>query len=298
MKYANRKLLIYTSSQIASCCLILQNKCENLTPKIMIKSFDNNSLRNFSDVLAVILTHTRISRILAECSMPEAGGTNKSDRLYYAFMEKQRIDNCGNNIAAFIMRVITPKLYDDELSFEKDRSAINEKLAYDGLQIDIHGNIALCKTATTITEAKERSQNIKAKIKGMTIHQEIVRYCNEEWLHQDYFHAIEEIAKSVFDRLRKTSESNKDGAELIDECFALGKNNRPRFAFNKLETMSELSEHKGFANLCKGFYGLYRNPKAHSVRVDETTDLEDMSEVLIVATIIHNKLDNTFKTGF
>jgi|GEM_PF-712094 len=96
----------------------------------MIKSFDNNSLRNFSDVLAVILTHTRISRILAECSMPEAGGANKSDRLYYAFMEKQRIDNCGNNIAAFIMRVITPKLYDDELSFEKDRSAINEKLKF------------------------------------------------------------------------------------------------------------------------------------------------------------------------
>ena len=62
--------------------------------------------------------------------------------------------------------------------------------------------------------------------------------------------------------------------------------------------MSELSEHKGFTNLCKGFYGLYRNPKAHSVRVDEATDLEDMSEVLIVSTIIHNKLDNTFKTGF
>ena len=264
----------------------------------MIKSFDNNSLRNFSDVLAVILSHKEISIILAECSIPEAGGFNKSDRLYYAFLEKQRVDNCGNNIAAFIKYVITPKRYDDELSFEKDRSAINEKLAYDGLQIDAQGVIVPCKAATTVTEAKERSQNIKAKIKGMTIHHEIIRYCDEEWLHQDYFHAIEEIAKSVFDRLRKTSESNKDGAELIDECFALGKDNRPRFAFNKLETMSELSEHKGFANLCKGFYGLYRNPKAHSVRVDETTDLEDMSEVLIVATIIHNKLDNTFKTGF
>ena len=30
----------------------------------MIKSFDNNSLRNFSDVLAVILTHKEISIIL------------------------------------------------------------------------------------------------------------------------------------------------------------------------------------------------------------------------------------------
>ena len=73
----------------------------------MIKSFDNNSLRNFSDVLAVILPHTKISIILAECSIPDAGGANKSDRLYYAFLEKQRIDNCGNNIAAFIKHVFT-----------------------------------------------------------------------------------------------------------------------------------------------------------------------------------------------
>lgn len=73
----------------------------------MIKSFDNTSLRNFSDVLAVIMTHTKISRILAECSIPEAGGANKLDRLYYAFLEKQRVDNCGNNIAAFIKHVFT-----------------------------------------------------------------------------------------------------------------------------------------------------------------------------------------------
>lgn len=74
---------------------------------MMIKSFDNNFLRNFSDVLAVILSHKEISIILAECSIPEAGGFNKSERLYYAFLEKQRIDNCGNNIAAFIKHVFT-----------------------------------------------------------------------------------------------------------------------------------------------------------------------------------------------
>ena len=74
---------------------------------MMIKSFDNNSLRNFSDVLAIILSHKDISIILAECSIPKADGANKSDRLYYAFVEKQRIDNCGNNIAAFIKHVFT-----------------------------------------------------------------------------------------------------------------------------------------------------------------------------------------------
>ena len=50
----------------------------------MIKSFDNNSLRNFSDVLAVILSHKEISIILAECSIPTR------------VRDKKRLEKVGN----------------------------------------------------------------------------------------------------------------------------------------------------------------------------------------------------------
>jgi hypothetical protein len=41
---------------------------------------------------------------------------------------------------------------------------------------------------------------------------------------------------------------------------------------------------------------MYRNPKAHNPKILEDTTFT-MTEVLVVATIIHNKLDNTYKTA-
>lgn len=43
---------------------------------------------------------------------------------------------------------------------------------------------------------------------------------------------------------------------------------------------------------------MYRNPKAHTPRMTEDTQLLAMIEVLVVASIIHNKLDITYKTGY
>ena len=49
-------------------------------------------------------------------------------------------------------------------------------------------------------------------------------------------------------------------------------------------------------NFCIGFYGLYRNPKAHNVRVNEEVKLEQFAEVLVVASIIHERLDHVYLT--
>jgi uncharacterized protein (TIGR02391 family) len=102
----------------------------------------------------------------------------------------------------------------------------------------------------------------------------------------------------VAERLRQLSGYTSDGSELVDDCFGLGKDKRPMLAFNTLQSLSDESEHKGFGNFCKGFFSMYRNPKAHNPKILEDTQLSQMTEVLVVATIIHNKLDNTFKTGY
>ena len=130
----------------------------------------------------------------------------------------------------------------------------------------------------------------------MKIHSEITKYCDEEWLNEDYFHAMEEVAKSVFDRMRKMTGIQQDGADLVNACFAMGKSGIPVLALNRLESVSEQSEQKGFVNFCIGFYGLYRNPKAHNARVNEDVKLEQFAEVLVVASIIHERLDHVFLT--
>ena len=152
--------------------------------------------------------------------------------------------------------------------------------------------------AKTISEAKRRSLKIKEKVHGIGVHRDILPYCEEEWLKENYFHAILEITKSVAARLRQLSGYTSDGAELVDECFGLGKDNKPMLAFNMLQTDSDKSEHKGFGNFCKGFFSMYRNPKAHTPKILEDTQLTEMTEVLVVATIIHNKIDNTHRTGY
>lgn len=220
----------------------------------MIKTFDDITLRNLSDAIAGILTHSKITEYFANSNIQERGGLNKTDRVYYAFRFVQQQDRCGNNVLAFVQKLLTPKRYKDEKDFENDRSTINEILSYEGIAINERGETLSVKRAKTISEAQERSSRLKRKAQGITIHSDILPFCEEEWLKEDYFHAILEITKSVADKMRQKSGLFLDGSDLVDACFGLGKEKRPIMAFNTLRTPSEESEHKGFSNFMKGFF--------------------------------------------
>ncbi len=264
----------------------------------MTNSFDQNTLRSLADIIAGILSHKQISEQFQNAAIIDTGeGTNKPDRLYFSLKTRQKQDNCGNNVLSFILRIINPKRYNDEAEFEKHRTSINEKLLYEGIEIDKAGQAKSVDKAKTISEAKRRSLKIKERVHGIGIHPDILPFCESEWLNENYFHAILEITKSVAERLRQKSGYKSDGSDLVDDCFGLGKEKNPMLAFNTLQTESEQSEHKGFLNFIKGFFGIYRNPKAHDPKLLEDTQLTEMTEVLVVATIIQNKLDKTFKTG-
>ena len=198
----------------------------------MIKTFDDITLRNLSDAIAGILTHSKITEYFANSNIQERGGSNKTDRVYYAFRFVQQQDRCGNNVLAFVQKLLTPKRYKDEKNFENDRSTINEILSYEGVAINERGDIISITKAKTISEAKERSSRLKRKAQGITIHSDILPFCDEEWLKEDYFHAILEITKSVADKMRQKSGLFLDGSELVDACFGLGKEKRPLMAFN------------------------------------------------------------------
>lgn len=266
----------------------------------MIKSFDPDTLRNISIIIGEeILTHKQITEQLNNAGISDyTEGANKPDRIYYSLKAKQSQDGCANNALNFILRVISPKRYNDESIFEKHRTVINEKLVYEGIEIDKAGTAKIVEKAKTISEAKARSLKIKEKVHGIGIHHDILQYCESEWLKENYFHAILEITKSVAEKLRQKSGYETDGAVLVDNCFGLGSTRNPMLAFNILQTESQVSEHTGFANFVKGFFSMYRNPKAHDPKLLEDTQLTEMTEVLVVATIIQNKLDKTFKTGF
>ncbi|ARS36689.1 TIGR02391 family protein [Pontibacter actiniarum] len=264
----------------------------------MINKLEDSTIRNIANVGSDVLSHKQLIELLESSGIEvNLQVSSKADRIYHSLKYRQNRDGCGNNVINFVQKVISPRRFDDELEFEKARAKFNEKLLFEGYEINSSGAVSRVTKASTISEAKERSQKIKQKIKGYNTHTEIVRFCEEEWLRENYFHAILEITKCIADKLRNMSGYTSDGSELVDECFGLGKDKKPMLAFNMLLTPSEESEHKGFANFLKGFFSMYRNPKAHNPKIFEDTQIDEMAESLIVASIIYRRLDKTFKTG-
>jgi uncharacterized protein (TIGR02391 family) len=265
----------------------------------MVETIDNITIRGIADICSRILTHKQISEVMNTCGIVDVSpDVSKPNRIYNSLTTRQKQDGCGNTVILFIKNVVTPRRYKDENEFERDREAFNEKLVYIGLEIDKTGSVSQVNKAKTISEAKERAFKIKRKIGGLNIHSEVIRFCEEEWLKDNYFHAILEVTKSVPDKIRHISGLNTDGAPLIDEAFGLGNENKPMLAFNFLQSESEISEHKGFNNFLKGFMGMYRNPKAHNPKIHEDTQLDDLTEVLLIASVIYRKLDSTYRTGY
>ena len=80
-----------------------------------------------------------------------------------------------------------------------------------------------------------------------------------------------------------------DGGTLIDR--ALG-GDLPLLAINSLSTESEKSEQRGFVNLTKGVFGMFRNTTAHAPRISWAVNKEDAEEVFTLLSLIHKRVDS------
>jgi len=94
--------------------------------------------------------------------------------------------------------------------------------------------------------ALARARALKAKLEDRKAHSEIYKYCKAELLEENYFHAVFEAIKGVFNRIRELSGLSSDGAELINKVFSI---KAPILAINALSTETEQSEQKGFSNI-------------------------------------------------
>ena len=84
---------------------------------------------------------------------------------------------------------------------------------------------------------------------GRGVHEDVLHFCREELLADNYFHAVLEATKSLAEKLRDKTGLVEDGAVLVDR--ALG-GTTPIIVVNTFRSESEKSEQKGFVMLCKG----------------------------------------------
>jgi len=62
-------------------------------------------------------------------------------------------------------------------------------------------------------------------------------------------------------------------------------------AINPLKTESEKGEQKGFANLLRGTFGMFRNTTAHEARINWPMTKDDAEDLLSLVSLIRRRLD-------
>lgn len=260
-----------------------------------LANFDLGVLQSIADILGDTqdgFTGSELGRLLHECGIPDLFSTStKRVRLFEALRAKQLSDNCGNIIVAFIQHSMNPARHHNAREwFDGTRSKLNHVLAFAGFQLGENGKLIQTAVAETHTQAAARATKLRENLVLRKVHPDVLRYCKEELLVDNYFHSVFEATKSVAEKIRQRSGLNSDGADLIDQAFSF-KSAIPCLALNSLQTESEQSEQKGFMNLLKGLFGTFRNTTAHAPKITWKMEEQDALDILSLVSLVHRRLD-------
>ena len=258
------------------------------------KIFSESELRAITQALGDTdhgLTNAEIDELLHVCKVPdEHGPGTKWRRLYANLWNRQARDGNRKASLAFIRKAMRPERYlRDPARFAAMQSNLNMVLSFAGLAVDEAGELHASDRVRTLSEAERRAKELHEDLQLRGVHPDVLAFCRTELVADNYFHAVLEAAKSIFDKLRALTESSDDGAALVDKALCGA---APFLAINDLATDSERSEQTGFANLIKGVYGMFRNPVAHEARIKWQMPKEDAEDLLSLASLIHRRLDS------
>ncbi len=258
-------------------------------------------LRGVADVLGETsdgLTGSQIGQLLRVAKISDVAPTaSKRDRLFEALHARQQYDQAANCVIALITHAMSPVRYRDEpQSFSQRRDRLSEVLVFLGLRIDEQGRVARGPAAATLDEAAKRANSLRAELRRRGTHPEVLRYCADEVLVKDWFHASLEATKGLAQRLRDMTGLIGDGARVVTDALSLGKSGTPLLAINLGTTESERDEQTGFANLLIGLFGMYRNPVAHDPRALRLVRDDELLELLTMLSTVHRRLDRAHLT--
>lgn len=256
-------------------------------------TFTQSQIQSIADALgdtAEGLTGSEIGHLLSTARIVDTDPTlTKRHRLYNAFAANQNSKKDRTHILAFIRFAMKPERFVRcSERFEPMRNNLNKALSFTGLAVNESGTIISIEKASTLTESQRRAQELRADLATRGVHPDVMRFCREELMADDYFHAVLEAVKSVAEKLRARTGLTDDGATLVDR--ALG-GDLPMLAINSLKSSSEKDEQRGFVNLVKGTFGMFRNPTAHAPRLHWAMGKADAEDLLSLVSLIHRRID-------
>jgi uncharacterized protein (TIGR02391 family) len=238
------------------------------------------------------LKGAEIHHLLQSCGILDVDPANtKRIRLYNAFATHQNQVQDRTKILGFIRKAMKPERFIRcKERFEPMRANLNVALAFAGLAVDASGTLIGVEVVNTLNDAERRANALKANLIKREVHSDVLEFCKSELLADNYFHAVLEATKSIADKIRQRTGLSEDGAALIDRALC---GDIPMLAINPLQTESQKSEQKGFANLLKGVFGMFRNPTAHEARIRWEMSIDDAEDLLSLVSLIHRRIDTS-----
>lgn len=236
------------------------------------------------------LTGSEIAHVLSVCKMADPDPhLTKRYRIHNALAADQNSRGNRTGILAFMRTAMKPERHlANPDRYEAMRAKLNRALAFAGLEFDARGILSTGEAVSTIHEAERRANELREHLTGRGVHPDVLRFCKAELVVDNYFHAVLEAVKSIGAKIRERTGLLDDGNTLIDRALS---GEPPMLAINPLKTESHRSEQKGFANLVRGTYGMFRNVTAHEAKILWAMDREDAEDLLSLVSLIHRRLD-------
>ena len=222
-------------------------------------------------------------------------GLNKRDWLYNCLVNDINKSKSLNRVYLFLEKSLNPVAFVDERDREKYTflfEGVNQVLLLAGIEITKEGKLIEVTQAKTLDEVDKRVNSLQKKLYDRSIHNEVKKYCIEDYLRKDYYDAVFEAAKGLADRVRKITGLTSDGGTLFQTAFS---KNDPYLFFNALQTDSEKSEFIGIKQLLEAIFHLVRNPAAHTPKVNWKIDETKALDILTLISFAHKYLDECHK---
>lgn len=263
-------------------------------------NIDNQDIENISRILGEELSNSDITQMFLYLSFIDhdikRGFTNtKWKRLNESISEKCVSTRKARPLFDVIEYVSKPHRYiNRQDSWSNLLNNVNSTLIFKGYELKDDGRVHKTKIAQTFTEAQNRLKSLKEEIGTLNLHDNVTKYCTEELLNEDYFHAVFEACKGLFDRIRELSGLNLDGYPLIDKAFNIDKKPfQPKIFIkgNNLSNQDEKNQYYGLISSIKTCLYLYRNHQAHIPKIYDKLSLKDAMRGLISVSLAHELLD-------
>lgn len=278
--------------------------------KSLDKSLNEQQLQAICDALANTnngLTKSEISQLLKQChiALVDDGnlrssngytiGLSKRNWLYNCFVESINKNKSFKNIFKFIEKALKPVSYTSQLHREKYQFLLeetNKALLLVGLEVTKNGRITEVIQAENLDEVDRRVNDLRRQLYNRAIHHEVEKYCIKDYLRKDYYDAIFEAAKGLAQRVREITGLETDGGTLFQKAFS---KKDPFLFFNALKNESEISEFIGLKELLEAIFHLFRNPAAHTPKIDWKTNEIKALDSLTLISFAHKYLDECQK---